>query len=156
MPLLTLLAHVLEPPTQVVLDREVLRALQRCHEARQRALLLLDEIEATPLNTQCVVQQRGYPLLIRRIAREHLGAQRHPNLPLLAQQSHPLALDALVHLTELAHLAVVQIEPPPDHLSEPLAKLAVERCAWRCALLRRPGRLAIQSLPRQLRRGNQQ
>jgi hypothetical protein len=53
-------------------------------------------------------------------------------LPLATQQLHPRPLVAPVHLSELLHLRIVQVQPTPHHLGQPLLELSRERrlIAW--------------------------
>jgi hypothetical protein len=152
LPLLPLLANILQPPAHLILDREVLCSLERRHEGRERPLLLFHEIEPAPLNPKRVIKERRHLVLVCRIPGEHLATQRHPHLTLLAKEPHALALDTVVHLAELTHLRIAQVQPPTNDLGEPLAELPIQWRAWGSPLLRRSRGTTIDALRRDVAR----
>jgi hypothetical protein len=121
-----LLAQLLHPATKVILDPEVLRALDRRHERCELALLELGEIQPITLDLQRSIEQRADLGLVGRVPLQYLGAQRLPNLPLISEQAHAVSLESIVHLTELPHLRVVQVESSTDDLRKPLSKHELE------------------------------
>jgi hypothetical protein len=123
-----LLPHLLHPPPHLVLNSEIHRALHRRHELREILLLALGQVEPLSLDSHCLVEQLRHARLLGGIACSHLPAQLLSRLPLLTQQLHALAFVTGVHLPELLHLRVVQVETTPNHLSEPQLELPRERC----------------------------
>jgi hypothetical protein len=124
--LLALTPEVLQASAKLVLNAEIFRPLHRGHERRELALLASREVHAPSLDREQLVEQPCDLLLIRRIARQHLGAKRLTSASFLAKQLHPIALESVIDSTELLHLRVIEAEPPLHDLGESLAELALE------------------------------
>src|SRR3954464_14779639 len=140
--------HLLDAAADLLLKRRVPRALQCCHECRQIALLLGNELDTLPLQLDELVQIARDACLIsvRRIS--HRVAQRETRLALLALNGAALRLEALIDRHEPIHLRVRETDAPARDLIEPLAKATLERRATaRCAAL--VGQLASRARARQ-------
>jgi hypothetical protein len=137
---LPLLPNVLHSPTEIVLNPEVLGTLHRRHKRREVLLLTLSQIEPLALNLERLIEQIGHFPLVRRISRQHLGTERLAHLSLIAEQQHPFAFESIVHLTELTHLPIVQIETPTHDFREPFAKLKFQAASlcWLTCTRRQP------------------
>jgi hypothetical protein len=55
-----------------------------------------------------------------------LGAQILPYPPLVAIELHALSLELVVHLSQTAHLRVIEIQPSLHDLGETLAELTLQ------------------------------
>jgi len=144
--LLTLLAQLLQPLPQLILNAEVHGALCRRHESGELSLLTLGHIQPLPLNLEKLIQQSPDLRLIRGVSRQHFGAQCLTSEPLLAEEAHTLSLEAIVHLSKLLHLRLVQVQSTSHDFGEPLAELLLE-----IALLKRVPRPWLTPIDRPLR-----
>jgi hypothetical protein len=111
---------------KLLLQRDVARALNRSHEAREILLLGFDDPDALFLQLQRFVEKITDALLIGR-SRSHLDAELAPRLALLRCDLIELWAEASVRLFQLCHLPIVQADPLLGKPGNTLAKLLLER-----------------------------
>jgi hypothetical protein len=116
------IAELHHPLAKLILETEILRALNRRQELPQLALFVLLEIESLTLKPHHLIEKSANLLLIGAVTRHQLRAQRLPRLPLLRHQRNSLPVEFLIRRLEPRHLVVVQLELPPDNLGTALAE----------------------------------
>jgi hypothetical protein len=151
------IAEFHHPLAKLILETEILRALNRRQELSQLALLVLLEIESLTLKPHHLIEKRANLLLIGAVTRHQLRAQRLPRLPLLRHQRNSLPVEFLIRRLEPRHLVVVQLELPPDDLGTALAEATFQlRATLSCGRSPRhtPGRYLCAEWRREDRRHN--
>jgi hypothetical protein len=118
-----LFGKLLRAPPELLLESNVSRALDGCHEPREILLLFLDERDALFLQPQGCVEQLVHVLLIRLASSGHLEPELLPRFPLLCRQLVEPRRKAAVGLLQLSHLPIGQSDPILRHLGSALAEL---------------------------------
>jgi hypothetical protein len=127
-------AHLLHATPQLILKRQILRALHRLHEARERTLLAREQFDSAPLHIDELIHEPRDAILVRAVATHHLGTQANANGALLLVERPPLRFHVAVHFPEPPHLIGGEAEPLLDDSGHPLAHALLE-----CLTPRRPG-----------------
>jgi len=138
----TLSLKLLHPPSQLVLQPEVLGALNRHEKFRQLALLTFRKIEPLTLQPYRLVEKLPDAVLIGIVAGHQLSSQLPPQLPLASHQSHPLLLELPVGRLKPRRLSVRELKAAAHEIGGPLPESILQFLpsrGRRLCLIRPPG-----------------
>src|SRR6185437_12202092 len=129
--------HLADALADLRLESDILRNLDRSHEAGELLLLVLLQREALALKVVRLRHELCNPRLIGRASLGHLVTKTHANGALLLQQRITLTTDACIDRAQTIDLIVAQVEPLPNDLLAALAKLLLQRLSVRLHTLGR-------------------
>jgi len=124
-------SELLRSPPELLLQRDVPRALHWGHEPREILLLCLHDGDALLLQLQGSVEKIADVLLVRLAWGRHLETELAPRLALLCRKLIELRTEPRVGLFQLGHLRVAQSDPLLRQPGNAFPKLLLERRAVR-------------------------
>jgi hypothetical protein len=120
-------AHFLHATPQLILKRQILRALHRRHEARERTLLTREQVDSAPLHIDELIHEPRDAILVRAVATHHLGTQANADVALLLVERPPLRFHVAVHFPEPPHLIGGEAKPLLHDGGHALTQTLLER-----------------------------
>jgi hypothetical protein len=137
------LTHLVDTLADLLLEREIPRALHRREKPGEFPLFLLLDVQPLTLGLRDLIEQRRHLRIVRPVGPGHLLSQRDAKLALLRDDVAAHLIVFLVRLLKFLHLLVGRAQSLLRDLSDAFLHLLLEIRArggiWLRALRPKPG-----------------